>query len=62
MNPALLQAAQEISERSGKDLNEILSHLKVIWPELTGQPAYLSASLAQGESEMTEDVSIEDFV
>lgn len=62
MNPALLQAAQEISERSGQDFNEILSSLVKVWPSLTGQPAFTDKTAKAADPDAYDDASLEDFV
>lgn len=63
MNPALLKAAKEISERSGKDFNEILQNLKVVWTSLTGQKVYtaIGEAAVTAPSQYDLDESIESF-
>ena len=63
MNPALLDAAKEISERSGEDFDEVLRTLKVVWTSLTGQKVYtaIGTSAVTDASTYDSNESIETF-
>ena len=63
MNPALLKAAKEISEKSGKDFNEVLQNLKAVWTSLTGQKVYtaIGEATVNTPSQYDLDESIESF-
>ena len=61
MNPSLVRAAKEISERSGRSFTDVLSILKVNWTALTGQPVYTSAPQTAVTMSGFTTESIDDF-
>lgn len=59
MNPSLVRAAKEISERSGRSFTDVLSILKVNWTALTGQPVYLGVPSQMASTNANADSSAE---
>ena len=61
MNQSLLQAAKEISQRSGHKFDSVVKDLSAVWKDLTGHnPGIQQPIVATGVQASSYD-SIEDF-